>query len=333
MAPHLPGNLLGHGVVTLHDHAHRLAEVAQHVPSVGDLDGARRADPRTLGVGAGPVVGEDLHARVRPQPGGQRLCRPVGQQVHHRVLLEVDQDRPVAVAAPPSPIIDRHHPRGRRGRRIAASGARRAQQRVRAHGHRQAGSEPCTGLAAHGQGDAPMQGGDTLGAARIGPSDVIQPLGEGPTRAIRLVAAEPPGSDPQGDRATLPGQVAQATAASAVDATRDGATAGTSGVPASGTCQDRHALPPREDLLDVERSGNEAEARGRHRRAPWSAARQTSLGDLRRQYNPPGCTISAGGPSIVFPSGLQCVRFPVAAPGLPDRSGLAIWGSFNGQAS
>ena len=98
---HLPCDLPGPGVVTLHDRAHRLAEVARHVPAIGNLDGAGGADPRTLRVGAGPVAGEDLHARVRPQPGGQRLRRPIGQQVHHRVPLKVHQDRPVAMAAPP----------------------------------------------------------------------------------------------------------------------------------------------------------------------------------------------------------------------------------------
>ncbi len=237
---------------------------------------ARRPASAPSGRAAGPPP-----CSARGQPG---LCRSDGRAYPPR-----QRCRGIFATRP--------SPRALARSRRLACGARRAQQRVRAHRHGQAGGEPCTGLAAHGQGDAPMQGADTLGATRMRPGDVIQPLGEGSKSAIRLVAAEPPGSDPQGDGATLPGQVAHATPASAVDATRNGATAGTGGVPAAGTCQDRHALLPREDLLDVERSGNEAEARGRHRRAPWSAAGPTSVGDLPRQYNPHGCTISAGGPA------------------------------------
>ena len=112
-----------------------VAEVAQQVPAVRDLDRARGAAADAVGVGAGAVAGDDFDARVRLQPPRQRLGPPVGQQVHNAAPLEVHEDGPVAMAAAPGPIVHRQHARGwrrpgRRPGRLSLGPARHPQQRA-----------------------------------------------------------------------------------------------------------------------------------------------------------------------------------------------------------
>ncbi len=53
------------------------------------------------------VPTEPLDEEIDEQPN------PDGQQVDHAVAFEVDQHRPVAVAAAPGPFVDRQHPHRR----------------------------------------------------------------------------------------------------------------------------------------------------------------------------------------------------------------------------
>ena len=62
----------------------------------GRRPGSRRVRrPAPLGVGPGAVAGDDLDARVRPQPGGQVCARPIGEQVDGAVAGEIDEDRAI----------------------------------------------------------------------------------------------------------------------------------------------------------------------------------------------------------------------------------------------
>jgi len=89
----------------------RVAEVAQQVPPISDLLCLGRALAHTLGVDAGAVAGDHLHAWMPAKPGGDRLGAAVGQQIDHPLALEVADDGAVALAAPPRPIVDANHPR------------------------------------------------------------------------------------------------------------------------------------------------------------------------------------------------------------------------------
>ena len=56
-----------------------VAEIAQEMPAVPDLDGLGCAAPNTVGIGASTVTGDDLDARVILQPRRNRLRVAVGQ--------------------------------------------------------------------------------------------------------------------------------------------------------------------------------------------------------------------------------------------------------------
>lgn len=98
-----------------------VAQVAQQMPAIRDLDGIRGALARTVGIGAGPIARDHLYTGVLAQPGGQSLGLAVWQEVNDGVALQVDQRRAVVVAAAPGPVVNAQHTRGWRHRGTAAA--------------------------------------------------------------------------------------------------------------------------------------------------------------------------------------------------------------------
>lgn len=111
------GTLLGDGLrrptdratVPVSKRVDGIAQIAQQMPAVGRLDSIRRALAGAVGIGAGPIARDHLHAGMLAQPGSQGLGLAVRQQVHDGVAFQVHQRRAVAVATAPSPIIDAQH--------------------------------------------------------------------------------------------------------------------------------------------------------------------------------------------------------------------------------
>ena len=108
--------------------AQRITAVAQQMPPVGDLNGPRRSLAGSIGVGAGPIADDDLDRWMVLEPRGQGLGRTVGQQVDAAPALEITEDRAVALAFAPGPVIDAEDTR--RERRLELADA--AQQGRRA---------------------------------------------------------------------------------------------------------------------------------------------------------------------------------------------------------
>ncbi|GAA2374567.1 hypothetical protein GCM10010170_077730 [Dactylosporangium salmoneum] len=86
-----------------------LGEVVPEVPPVGDLDGVRSAAAGRFGVGASAVAADHLRARIRFQPGGERVRFAVWQHVDWGAGVQVDQDGAVAVATPEREVVDAEH--------------------------------------------------------------------------------------------------------------------------------------------------------------------------------------------------------------------------------
>src|SRR5215207_357018 len=85
----------------------RPAEVPQQMPPIRYLERVRRALPCRIGIGTSTVTCDSLDPTMLLQPGRDRASLAVGQQVDNPVALQIHQDGPVALAAPPRPIIDR----------------------------------------------------------------------------------------------------------------------------------------------------------------------------------------------------------------------------------
>jgi hypothetical protein len=131
--------------------AQRLPAVAQQMPTVGDLDGLRRPLAGSIGVGAGPIAHDDLNRRMVPEPRGQGLALPVGQQLDPAPALEITQDRAVVAALAPGPVIDPEYARRGWWSRIDLADA--AQQGRAADRHAGAGRQARSRIAAQRQGD------------------------------------------------------------------------------------------------------------------------------------------------------------------------------------
>ena len=63
--------------VALENADQRVAEIAQEVPAVRDLLGLGRSLARSLGVGAGPIAGDHLDARMGLEPRRHGLGLPI----------------------------------------------------------------------------------------------------------------------------------------------------------------------------------------------------------------------------------------------------------------
>jgi hypothetical protein len=216
-------------VVALGGRVHGVAEVAQQVPAVRDLDRVRRAAAHAVGVGPGAVARDDLDAGVRPEPCRQGLGPAVRQEVHHPAALQVDEDGPVPVAAAPGPVVDRQHPRGRTRLRDRVVPARQPQQGVGAGRHGEPRRQARAGLAAQGEAEVALLVAQPARSARRRRGGVGQAFGEGPPRAGGVQAVEPSGPDAQRHRTSLPGQVAERAVIPAVHPPRRRGAAGAGG--------------------------------------------------------------------------------------------------------
>ncbi|KOV86916.1 hypothetical protein ADL01_05650 [Streptomyces sp. NRRL WC-3618] len=149
---------------------HGPAEAPPEVEAVGDLDRFRGAEPGALRVSPSPVPAEDLHARVRGEPVGQRSCLAAREHVDDLVRLTIGNHRRVPDTAAGGEIIDTEDPRG-------------VVERVR---HR-----PDAVQQPHSPRGQP-QGSSHPGpdAARQGERDSVQELAE-PVSAPRVRAAQP----------------------------------------------------------------------------------------------------------------------------------------------
>jgi hypothetical protein len=194
--------------------------VLEQVPPIGGLNGRGCPLARTLGVGAGTVTADHLHPGMPPQPVRERLGASVRQEVDNPAPLKVAQDRAVAVAAAPRPIIHAEHPRGLAWclRRAATE---HAEQGGSPNRHGQAERKPRPGLAAERKADVALEVGQPRRPARPWLADLGQALAEDLARAGVRDATEPSGLDMEGDHAPLPGQVGQGAPVTAVHPSRD----------------------------------------------------------------------------------------------------------------
>jgi hypothetical protein len=175
--------------MTVESVAHGIAEIAQQVEPVGDLDCLRSPGPNAVGIGAGPVTGDDLDAGMRLQPGGDRLGLAIGQEVDGAIgALQIHDQGAVALATAPGPVIDTDD--ARRRCRFNRDSPDQAQQGVAADRHgeqaRQAGAQltPCA------QCQRTLKLGKPDGAPLPKRRRRGQAFGEDPARAAGVRAAE-----------------------------------------------------------------------------------------------------------------------------------------------
>ncbi|MDQ0946532.1 hypothetical protein QFZ24_000455 [Streptomyces phaeochromogenes] len=87
------------------------AEVVPEMPSVGDLAGLWSAAGGSFGEERSPVTADDLDAGPLGEPGRERVCLPVGQQVDRTTCFDVDEHGSVDPAPALGVFVDADHAR------------------------------------------------------------------------------------------------------------------------------------------------------------------------------------------------------------------------------
>lgn len=98
-------------VVAVENGLQGVTQIAQQMPAVGDLGSSRRSGADAFGIGARAVAGHDGDARVGLQPSRDRLRLSIRQQLDGAVAFQIDDERAIAPAAAPSPVVDADDPR------------------------------------------------------------------------------------------------------------------------------------------------------------------------------------------------------------------------------
>ncbi len=196
----------------------RLADVRQEVEPIRHLDRVGRALARAIGVGAAPIAGYHRDTRMGAQPRRDGVGRPIPQQVDHLMPFEVDEDRPVGLAAFVGPVIDAQDPRS--GFVGSGVGADQARDRRTAPFEPAPLREPRARRAARFQAEV-LQGHPLrIGPSRPGADDVWEPLAKDASGAATVDATKPTGLEAQADRPTAPRKIGQRAVVMAVDPRR-----------------------------------------------------------------------------------------------------------------
>jgi len=192
-----------------------VAEVAQKVPAICNLNGLGRAAANAVGVSTGAVTRDDLDAGMVVQPSPNRLRLTVGQNIDRTVALQIDDERAVMLAPAPSPVIDADDARRRRRRQRRRPD--QAQQRVAADRHGQLRRQAGAGLTSCAEGDTALCLGEAGSAPHPRQGHCRQALGKDAARALGSRAPEAPDLQFELADTALPRQVAEAADVSAVD--------------------------------------------------------------------------------------------------------------------
>ena len=81
-------------------------EIAQQVPAVGYLFGLRSPQAAGLDINVATVTADDLHARMRLEPGHASLDLAIRQEVNGDQPFEIKQQRSLAFPFTVSPIVE-----------------------------------------------------------------------------------------------------------------------------------------------------------------------------------------------------------------------------------
>ena len=149
---------LKRGALAVEEGLDGFTQVFDEMEPIHDLHGLRCPTAYALGVEGTAVPTDHGDRGMLREPSGHALRRALGQEVKHPMILEIDEDRPIALPASPRPLIDpKHLWGGGVGRR---SRLHQPQQGVWTGPQPQPGHEPCTGLPAEGHAKGEQELGE-----------------------------------------------------------------------------------------------------------------------------------------------------------------------------
>jgi len=94
-----------------HDLIDHVGQIMQEMPPISDLQRLQSTDRCRFDVALSAIPRNDVDLWLLLEPDDDRRWIAVWQQIHDAMVFQVDDDRAVAVATPPSPVINSHDPR------------------------------------------------------------------------------------------------------------------------------------------------------------------------------------------------------------------------------
>src|SRR5277367_3454745 len=116
------------------------------MPAISHLNGSGRSLASGLRIDTAAIAAHDLHAGMLPQPFRYARRLSIRKQVDHPVLLQITENRAIAMTLLPCPIIDTKHAR-RYYRRHSSLMMKLTQQSRSAGQQPQPACQPCSGSA------------------------------------------------------------------------------------------------------------------------------------------------------------------------------------------
>ena len=202
-----------------HDVEERGCRVLQQVPSVRHLQGLRRSGGGTFLEADAAIAAHHLDVGPLLEPRRDGAALTIGQQVDDTPLLQVADDRAVALTLLPGEIVDADdpHPGGRRCR----TSAQQADQRVGGHRRGQSFGELLARAPAESHRDDVQQIVKAGAAPRVHDAAArAEPLGEDLAVAVRRSAPETAGRQSDREPPSMSRQVKQAAVISTVNCGR-----------------------------------------------------------------------------------------------------------------
>jgi hypothetical protein len=97
---------LEHRSVVEEERFQRLAEVLDQMKAVDHLHRLGCPPANAVGVEVAPIATDHGDRRMLRQPGRDAGGRAVRQEVHNAMSCQIDQNRAIAMAPPPGPLVD-----------------------------------------------------------------------------------------------------------------------------------------------------------------------------------------------------------------------------------
>ena len=188
--------------------AQPFTQVPQKVPAVRDLHGLRSGPACSFGVDPATVAADDLRPWMLSEPLGHAVRIAIRQQVDHLARFEIAQDRAVAMAFAPGPVVDAKHARSS-NQRLRTAMMKFTQQRRPARQQTQTYPKSRPRSTAQGKGKPTQRFARPAAPSAVACHRARQRFREDLVAANRLYAEEPTRLQPDRNRNTIPWEVGQ----------------------------------------------------------------------------------------------------------------------------
>lgn len=194
-----------------------LRQVVKQVPSIGNLHRLRRSCCCCLRIQAGAITADNLRSRMSAKPFRGAFRTAVRQQIDDLSTFQVAEDRAISMPLAPCPVIDTQYPRSL-GARLYLPAAQLAKERRTTGQNAKLLRQPRPCGSAQRARNLLERSAQPARASRVPLYGFRQAFREDLLPTIWAVAKEPAHAQVDPHRNPFPGEIAQSSSVTAVNA-------------------------------------------------------------------------------------------------------------------